>query len=125
MTAQLASEDEFTRCRPWLEAALSYCGGTHVIEDVKAGIDAGDLTLVPLQDSALLLEVVEHPRKKVLNVFLAGGDLDELRAMDPWLVRVANGIGAELRLTGRKGWGRALGDLGWREQHVTLVRSGT
>ena len=30
--------NELERCRPWIEAALEYSGGTHSFEDIALGI---------------------------------------------------------------------------------------
>ena len=58
-----------------LEPALS---DTHTLDDVKEAIDAGRAELWPLNHSALVTEVVEYPQRKVLRVWLAGGNLHEL-----------------------------------------------
>ena len=31
------------RCRPWIEAALKYTGGTHLFEDVVANLAKGTM----------------------------------------------------------------------------------
>lgn len=114
------------RCRPWLEAALREGDGGHAMEDVEAGLAAGCYTLVEGRRTAIVLEIVESPRRKALSVFLAGGEpgqaLAELVENLPWLDAVARGIGAELELRGRRGWARALKPHGWRESYTTLVK---
>lgn len=114
------------RCRPWLEAALRQGDGGHALEDIEAGIRTGHYTLVEGERTAVVLEIIHRPRRKVLSVFLAGGEagaaLPELVRNLPWLDAVAQGIGAELELRGRRGWVRALKPHGWREAHTTLVK---
>ena len=34
MPKDMLLSDELERCRPWIEAALEYCGGTHEFEDI-------------------------------------------------------------------------------------------
>lgn len=70
--------EEWPRCRPWIEAALEHCGGTHAIEDIEAGVaralagEPGGLYFLPGERCAMVLEHVRMPRKAVLNIFLAG-----------------------------------------------------
>ena len=35
----MSLNEELNRCRPWIEAALSYSGGTHLYEDIVEGIE--------------------------------------------------------------------------------------
>ena len=73
--------NELERCRPWIEAALEYSGGTHNFEDVAKGILEGNMQLWPTPRGCIVTEIVVYPRKKVLNVFLGGGELDQLLDM--------------------------------------------
>ena len=38
-------KDEIARCRPWIEAALEYSGGTHDFIDVAEGLYKGTMQL--------------------------------------------------------------------------------
>jgi hypothetical protein len=38
---------EMERCRPWIEDALEYSGGTHVFDDVVSGVTSGRMQLWP------------------------------------------------------------------------------
>ena len=49
--------NELERCRPWIEAALEYSGGTHKFEDVAKGIVEGNMQLWPTPRGALLLKL--------------------------------------------------------------------
>ena len=42
---------ELNRCRPWIEAALEYSGGTHYFEDIVEGIVSG--RIVDMDESAV------------------------------------------------------------------------
>ncbi len=114
---------ELDRCRPWIEGALAYSGGTHEWEDVVEGVRSGLMQLWPAPRGCLVTEIVRYPRRRVVNVFLAGGEMDQLLDMDGDLVRWARAQGCSaVALTGRKGWERALRPLGWMPQHVTVVK---
>ena len=70
--------DELARCRPWIEAALEYSGGTHDFIDVAEGLHKGTMQLWPAPKGCIVTEIVVYPKKKLLNVFLGGGELDQI-----------------------------------------------
>jgi hypothetical protein len=117
-----ASATEWARCRPWIEAALPYAKGTHTIEDIEAGVAKGEYTLWPGDRSAAITEIHQFPRARFLHVFLAGGDLAELRdEMVPmWRIYAKLKGCSRLTLCGRRGWERALKSQGWRSDLVCL-----
>ena len=45
--------NEIERCRPWIEAALKYTGGTHEFEDIVDGIRSSRMQLWPSERGAL------------------------------------------------------------------------
>lgn len=113
----------FERCRPWLERALKYCYGTHTIEDIWAGIATGRYILWPMQNSAVLFEIVQHPRVRVAYVFLAGGSLKEIEQqlplMEAW-ARDQMGC-SRAEFSGRAGWTRSfLPRHGYHQQNVFM-----
>lgn len=114
---------EIERCRPWIEAALEYANGTHLFEDVAAMIEAGRLQLWPAPEGCLVSEIVDYPRKRIFNVFLAGGELDQLTDMheDMRLWAIAQGCDAAT-MHGRRGWTKVLKANGWREALVTMEK---
>jgi hypothetical protein len=115
--------NEIDRCRPWIEAALQYSGGTHTFDDVADMIATGRLQLWPAMHGCLVTEIVDYPQKRVFNVFLAGGTLAQLFDMDPDVVTWARAMGCTAAtLHGRRGWTRALTELGWRETLTTMEK---
>lgn len=110
--------------RKHIEAALAYSGGTHLFEDVERAINDGIMQLWPSENSAAVTEIVQYARKRVLNVFLASGDLDEiiggLDAASMW----GKQQGCEsITLYGRKGWERVLDSHGFKPVMVVLERA--
>lgn len=101
--------DDWTRLRPLIEKALPYNGGTHTIEDIEAGLAAGRFHFWGAEKSAVVTEFVEYPQLRALNVFLIGGELNEVRAMAPQIEQYAREHGCKrIQGAGRPGWERAL-----------------
>ena len=49
--------------------------------------------------------------------------MDEIKQMEPSLRTFANGVKCDaISLTGRRGWVRALKDLGFEEGHTIVVK---
>ena len=116
---------ELDRARPHIEAALSYASGTHTFEDVAADISAGRAILWPGENSAVVTRIVEHPRKRTLHFFLAGGNLAELEVMLPIIMQWGRERGcSSASLTGRRGWERTFltKKEGWHADLVVLTK---
>lgn len=109
--------------RKHIEDALKYSGGTHDFDSVKAAIIEGKMQLWPASKSAAVTEVVEHAKKKVIHVFLAGGDLDEIMSGIGSVAAWGKALGCEsMTLSGRKGWERVLDTHGFKHVAVVLER---
>lgn len=99
---------EMDRCRPHIEAALNYSGGTHRYEHVREAILRGELQLWPGEKSAVVTEIEHYPLMKTCHLFLAGGDMPELRKMLESIEAWAKAQGCKkVTLAGRKGWLRS------------------
>jgi hypothetical protein len=109
--------------RPLLESALAYAGGTHTFEDVVEAVTEGRMHFWPAKQSALVTELIVYPRAKGLHVFLAAGDLDEIKGFDESLQNLARLLDAKyISLSGRRGWQKTLSDIGFRLSHITMVK---
>ena len=117
------SQSDWERCRPWIEAALPYAGGTHTIEDIEAEMRRGQLAMIAGQRSAVLCEIRNYPRLRALHIFLAGGDLMELKSFNPMMDNAARSMGcSRISIAGRHGWERALSDLGYAKRWTVLSK---
>lgn len=113
--------ERIARCRGWIEAALAYSGGTHTFEDVARGIAEGRMQLWDAPDGCCVTEIVEYPRKRVLNGFLAGGEMGQVLDIIPSIETWARLQGCDAtELTGRRGWTRVFAPMGYRETATTL-----
>lgn len=95
-------------------AALEYGGGTHDWEDIVDGVQSGRMQLWPSTKSCIVTEIVVYPKKRLLNIFLAGGELEQILDMDDDVKAWAKQQGCTgAMMSGRKGWERPLKPLGW------------
>ena len=114
---------EIDRCQPWIEAALDYSGGTHSLSDVIDGITSGKMQLWPSPKGCIVTEIVVYPRKKMLNVFLGGGELDQLLDMHKDVIAWSKAQGCEaITITGRFGWKKPLQAHGWKPMHASFIK---
>ena len=121
--AKDAPVNELERCRPWIEAALEYSGDTHTFDDIVEGLAEGRMQLWPAPRGCMVTEIVIYPRKKVLNIFLAGGELDQLLDMNSDMNAWAKQQGCTGgTLTGRVGWKKVLEPMGWKLIHSHYVK---
>lgn len=124
MTAQATSpalrEEVFAlaRYRRHIEAALAYAGHTHLYADVAELIAAGHVQCWPGPASVVITELCSYPRRRTLNIWLAGGNLREIEAMEPVILAWGRAQGCDsATFTGRRGWARTFltRKAGWSE----------
>lgn len=109
--------------RPMLEAALDFSGGTHLFEDVAMAVQNGDMQFWPAERSCVVTQIVSYPRMRVLHIFLAAGDLKEIKDMDSTFNEFAKKLDCKhVTLSGRKGWAKALHDIGYSVVHVNMAK---
>ena len=111
------------RCQPWLEAALERANGTHTISNVVEAIATGSMQFWPAPRGCAVTEIIKYLNKKVLHVFLARGELDQIVEMDGSAAEFArmNGCTA-MTIAGRKGWAKVLKDKGYKEAFTVLAK---
>ena len=117
------AQKEWQRCKHWIEAALVYARGTHLIEDVEAGIANGTYQFWPGERSAIVSEIIVYPRLKALNFWLIGGDLSELKEMEPIVVAWAKTQGCTRFMgVGRWGMQRAFRSQGYEPWWFAIAK---
>jgi hypothetical protein len=120
---------EWARCRPWIESALPYAGGTHDIEDIEKAIAAGSMIFLPGKHCAVVLEVVIHPNFKTLNVFAGGGEKggktvrEYCDEMDKFIVHIAREMGCKwVSHFCRPGGERVGKKIGYRKLSTVMIK---
>jgi len=112
---------QLERCREWLEPALE--GGFFQWSDVQGLMLSGALLLWEGKKSAILTEDVTYPHHRAVQVWLAGGDMDEIIAMTPGLEAAARMRGCDrVLIEGREGWQKALAGLDYKPFSFTVVK---
>jgi len=120
-------DQELMRCKEWIQSALNKGGDTHNFKDVVDGVLSGKMQLWLNANGCAVTELVVYPNKKVLHVFLAGGDkgqgIKQVTDMHDDAVEWGKQQGCVgMTVTGRKGWKKVLTSKGWPEQFTTLLK---
>jgi len=99
--------NEWERCGPWLQAALDHGDNCFALEDVLEAIETGKAQFWPGNKCALVTEIKQYPRKKICNVWLAGGSLEEIKFLVTYIRLFAKNSGCDaITLQGRPGWNK-------------------
>jgi hypothetical protein len=112
---------DLERHRDKIEDTLARTYGTHTFDDLCIMVMQGRVRLWSLENSFIVTELVVYPQEKHMHVWLAGGDLDEIKAMQGVVLEVAKLEGcSKMTLSGRRGWIKAIADIGWKEAHTSM-----
>lgn len=106
--------DEWYRCRGYIVSALEHCE-THDIWDIEAAIAEGYMQFWPGKKAAMVTQVHHFPKVRYLDIFLCGGDVNELLEMEQAVCEHAKLWNCQ-KVTGggRKGWARFLAKHGYK-----------
>ncbi len=119
--------EELMRGKDWIESALKKGGNTHDFVDIVDGVMSGHMQLWMGKNGCAVTEIVVYPNKKVLHVFLAGGNkgygIKQITDMHDDAMAWGKQQGCEgMTVAGRKGWKKVLQKKGWSEQFTTLLK---
>lgn len=97
-----------------IRRALRLEGGLFEWEDILEALKVGDMQSFTDGDSLILTRIAVYPRKKVLEIILVFGSLDQVHAIEPRLIEFAKTHECVAVLAmGRLGWEGAM-TPGWR-----------
>jgi len=96
-----------------LQSALTKSGDRDDIYDVLYDLASGHAQLWETTNATVVTQVADHSTYRCLNVWLAGGDLDEILSLLDQAEEWALSHGCDtIEVTGRRGWKRVLAPLG-------------
>lgn len=101
---------EWALCRAALLPAIEMTHGTHTEDDILAALIAGHMRLWRRNQSGLVTEFCQFPRMKVINVFLAGGELEDILPLQAEVENYGRKQGCQraTMLAARDGWLRTI-----------------
>ena len=116
-------EKELKRCKKYLLPVFKKFG-TYNWEDVVENVRQGRWYLLTLPNSALLIEFLEYPRKRVLYVLAAGGKLDEILKTENDVISIAKAKGcSSIEIRGRLGFEKVAKQYdGWNKQYTVISK---
>ena len=115
--------ESWERSKPFLADALGF-SGSHSVEDVLEEVKEGSAVFYPVRDGAAVFRLGEYPQKRVLLIWLYGGEMASniegvLEAAEFHAEELEC---AELMIVGRRGWERVLKPHGFVHQGVVLTK---
>ena len=107
----------------WINDALEYNGGTHDLSDIIQGVLSGEMQIWPAPNGVAITQILRYPRKQVLHVLLAAGEMDQLTDM----LDAASDWGraqkcTSMTMAGRHGWARVLPKHGWKQTMIAMEK---
>lgn len=107
-----------------LDEALAHAGRTHGLEDVFDMLSRGEARCFAGERSVMVTQITDYPRARVHQLWLAGGDLVEIRdVLVPRAVAWGEAQGCDRTwVIGRPGWERELKEQGFAPAARLLVK---
>jgi hypothetical protein len=113
--------EEIKRCRKYLEPVFERYD-TYNWQDVVENIEKGRWFLLAYPTSALLIEIIQYPRKKTLYIPAVGGNLDEVTSAQEQLETIAKKQGCkDIEFRGRKGWEKVAKKFKGYKTHYVVI----
>ena len=105
---------QWMKCRKAMLTAIEKLNGTHSEDGILARLFTKQMHLLTNGSTGIVLEIVEYECFKALNVFLLGGNIDEVAKLVPEIerLRVAHGCKRVMGLATPDDEGRSRAE-GW------------
>ena len=107
-----------------MEKALQMGGDIHTLEDIGAALECGDMQSHSEGDTWVITQVVDYPKKRVLDIVYVVGSVEGALLTEKSLIEWAKNMGVD-RMTaiGREGWEQLLTDNpGWKKAGTLFVK---
>jgi hypothetical protein len=98
-----------------LQKALAFMGGTHTLQDIVEAIATGAMQSFSEGETWCVTQVLDLPRKRVLEIVLLIGDMTDAEMMHDRVMNYAIEKGCTLvRTFARVGWSKKAREYGWK-----------
>ena len=116
-------ETELKRCKRFLLPVFKKFG-TYNWSDVVENVKQGRWFLLALPNSALLIEFLQYPKKRVLYVLAAGGKLEEILKTENDVISIAKEMNcSSIEVRGRLGFEKIAKQFkGWEKQYTVISK---
>lgn len=105
-----------------IKKALIRGGDNYTASDVADALREGRAQIFQHGDSIVVTEIVDHPKRKELSLWLAAGVWDDLTALDPTLKEFGRKHGCTRIVAHcRRGLTQRMKQIGFREHSRTFV----
>ena len=116
--------EAWERSKPFLANALEQSGNEYTVDDVLREIEDDHAIFYPTKKGACVFRIALYPRKRMLRIWLAGGDMASsiesiLEAAD-FHAKEHECDGIEV--LGRRGWEKVLKPYGYEHKRVMLIK---
>ena len=117
-------EKELKRCKKYLLPVFKKFD-TYNWSDVVENVRQGRWYLLTLPNSALLIEFLEYPRKRVLYVQAAGGKLEEIIKSESDVKSIGKARKCDsIEVRGRLGFEKITKNIkGWKKQYTVISKN--
>ncbi len=117
-------QQELERCKKYLLPVFDKFD-TYNWEDVVENVRQGRWYLLALPNSALLIEFLEYPRKRILYVLAAGGKLEEIIKAESDVISIGKSKECDsIEIRGRLGFEKVTSKIkGWKKQYTVISKN--
>lgn len=109
--------------RPSIERGLKRTGDCYDAAHVLYYILSGNFPFWADEEAYVITNIEEFPKKKFLNIFMAGGSRDAIYRFEPQVMQFAKAAGCVgMTAFARRGW--PLGELsdGWKATQTKMIK---
>ena len=115
------------RSKSFLVDALEHSGNEYTVDDVLQEIEDDHAIFYPVENGATVFRIVPYPQKRMLRIWLFGGEVGTGRANLTAVMEAADFHAKEhtcdgIELVGRRGWEKVLEPYGYEHRHVMLIK---
>ena len=116
-------ETELKRCKRFLLPVFKKFD-TYNWSDVVENVRQGRWFLLALPNSALMIEFLQYPKKRVLYVLAAGGKLEEILKTENDVISIAKEMNcSSIEVRGRLGFEKIAKQFkGWKKQYTVISK---